>query len=279
MLPILAGVDRAEVLQPDRINPKGHAGDVLAVAFAPDGKTLASSSRDGTTRLWALANGAERATLSGHSGPGPLAFLPDGRSLITGGADGSLRRWDPAAGHLQSLRMQAHLGRISALAVSPDGKTLASGGGDHELRLWDLAAQLAPRPFADIEAKVQSLAISSDGKVIASATTNGVVQLWESKSGRERCDPIQCSAREIRLAFSPDGKVLATLPVGSSSGTLKLWDTATRRELDLLAVVPNFGVALFCRPEGAETGKPRATPWGSDPNDNPPSPERAKQDS
>jgi hypothetical protein len=40
-----------------------------------------------------------------------------------------------------------------------------------------------------------------------------------------------------------------------------------------------FGVALFCRPEGAETGKPRATPWGSDPNENPPSPERAKQDS
>ena len=36
---------------------------------------------------------------------------------------------------------------------------------------------------------------------------------------------------------------------------------------------------LLCRPEGAKTGKPRATPWGSDPNENAPSPERAKQDS
>ncbi|MGO9811146.1 MAG: hypothetical protein ACLP53_10250 [Isosphaeraceae bacterium] len=45
------------------------------------------------------------------------------------------------------------------------------------------------------------------------------------------------------------------------------------------AALETFEVALFCRPEGAETGKPRATPWGSDPNENPPSPERAKQDS
>ena len=168
---------------------EGNREAIDALAFAPDGKTLASSSRDGTTRLWDVARGVERKTLRGRSGPGPLVFTPDGQSLIEGGADGSLLRWDPGDGHLQALERQAHLGAIVALALSPDGKVVASGGGDHDLRLWELAVQLAPRPFASIEGKVQSLALSSDGKLLASATTSGVIQLWEAKSGRERWDP------------------------------------------------------------------------------------------
>ena len=168
---------------------EGNREAIDALAFAPDGKTLASSSRDGTTRLWDVARGVERKTLRGRSGPGPLVFTPDGQSLIEGGADGSLLRWDPGDGHLQALERQAHLGAIVTLALSPDGKVVASGGGDHDLKLWELAVQLAPRPFASIEGKVQSLALSSDGKLLASATTSGVIQLWEAKSGRERWDP------------------------------------------------------------------------------------------
>ena len=52
------------------------------------------------------------------------------------------------------------------------------------------------------------------------------------------------------LAFSPDGKILATLPVASNQGTLKLWDTATRHEVDLLAVVPDDARALAFMPDG-----------------------------
>src|SRR5438477_198360 len=74
---------------------------------------------------------------------------------------------------------------------------------------------------------------------LASASNDGVVQLWDPAGGRERGDPLKFESREIRIAISPDGKLLATLPVGSSTEPLKLWDTATRRELDLLAVEPS----------------------------------------
>src|SRR4051794_20186665 len=76
-----------------------HGGPVLALAFAPDGKTLASVSGDGTLRLWETASGKERQRFLGHKGEiRGLAFAPDGKSLLTGGADGTARLWDVKTG-------------------------------------------------------------------------------------------------------------------------------------------------------------------------------------
>ena len=73
----------------------GHREAVVAVAFAPDGRTLATSCRDGKARLWDVAAGTERRALLSHAGPaGPLVFLPDGRSLHHGRG----RRVDPPLG-------------------------------------------------------------------------------------------------------------------------------------------------------------------------------------
>jgi WD40 repeat protein len=83
----------------------GHRGVVAAVAFAPDGKTLASGGADGTVRLWDPARPeATPVILRGHEG-GVLsvAFAPDGKRLASGGEDGTVRLWAVGAETLADL--------------------------------------------------------------------------------------------------------------------------------------------------------------------------------
>src|SRR5438876_12414882 len=74
---------------------KGHQGSVLAVAFSPDGKVLASCSRDKTIKIWDPATGELKKALSEHTGDVyGVAFSWQGDFLASGGRDKIIRLWD-----------------------------------------------------------------------------------------------------------------------------------------------------------------------------------------
>jgi WD40 repeat protein len=76
---------------------RGHGDKVQALAFADDGKTLASGSHDMTVRLWGAVSGLERGTLKGHYGPVlAVAFAPGARVLASAGQDRTIRLWRAA---------------------------------------------------------------------------------------------------------------------------------------------------------------------------------------
>src|SRR5262245_40833204 len=71
---------------------KGHQGSVLGVAFSPDGKTLASCSRDKTIKLWDTQTGNLQRTLTEHSGDVyDVVFAPKGDLLASGGRDRDIK--------------------------------------------------------------------------------------------------------------------------------------------------------------------------------------------
>ncbi|WP_406278869.1 WD40 repeat domain-containing serine/threonine protein kinase [Embleya sp. NBC_00896] len=193
-----------------------------AVAFSPDGHTLAAGADDGAVVLWDAASRRQIGEpLTGHTEAiWSLAFSPDGRTLATGGGDGTARLWDVAT--------RRQVGRLRAdrfVAFSPDGRTLAAGSSDGA-RLWDVATQ-QERGLLDI-ANLSSLAYSPDGRTLAtgSGSGNGNVRLWDVASHRQIGQPLDSHTKKICcVAFSPDGRTLAT---AGSGGTVTLWGIPVR---------------------------------------------------
>ncbi len=220
ILPILAGLVRADLLPADQIIPDGHSRDVLAIAFTPDGKTLVTAGDGGQAKLWDVANSSVRANLAGHEGDvSCVAVSPDGKTLATGGADGIIRLWAAESG--TSLgQLSGHSGPVAGLVFAPDGASLASGSLDGTIRLWEVASRRLSKTLKGHNAGVRGVAFAPDGTTLASASSDHSVKLWDVAVGQERATLGLHQEKVLCVAFSPDGKTLVS---GGRDQTVRFW--------------------------------------------------------
>jgi RNA polymerase sigma factor (sigma-70 family) len=252
----------------------GHPFEVAHLVFAPDGKTLVSASQPrGSDQVchWDAVTGKLLHQFS-PGGPALIyasGFAADGQPVALGCEQGTIRLWDVTSGKERFGLGPMAEGEYVHAAISPNGKWLVvqrvdphspSRGAHRMIRVWDTATGKELWKFGDERtAEYQTLAFTPDGKTLAGFSVFGLdIQRWDVTTGRELAGLSAapeffggCAEDNFRglrgLAFSTDGNLAASY--NEADGTMRVWETATRKKLFTLPLDGQAVTALSISPD------------------------------
>ncbi len=246
---------------------KGHTDAVLSVCWSPDGKRVASGSRDGTIILWYAETGERLRILNGQSQVvGCVTWSPDGKQLASSDSDGTITFWNGGKGEILRTLGEAD-NMMGSVTFSPDGRYLASKTRENNIIVWradngdrlynledkKLGQLFKVTPNGEIlfsdyfdfqrfferlnnidgfEYLLNIVLWSPDGKRLASKIVDRAITIW-CVENRETLRTLETSTTGLvtSLSWSPDGKRLAS---GSWDNDIIIWYAETGERLRTL---------------------------------------------
>jgi WD40 repeat protein/TPR repeat protein len=233
---------------PARAILAGHTGAVRKLAYSRDGSRIATSSLDGTARIWDARTGVQLLLLRVHPHQPDTAvyadivktavFSPDGTRVLTAANPGSIETWELRTGAAHTI-LADHIEGLEAAAYSRDG-TLIVAAAARFVRVFDARTGVRVRDLGGPGGDFETAEFSPDGARIVAASADGTARVWSAPSGKQLL-VLTGHHGELRSAtFSADGTRILT---SSADGTARIWDTHTGA---LLVVLSGHVGELYC---------------------------------
>ena len=166
---------------------RGHTKSISQIEFSHSGEIVASSSNDGTVRLWRTATGESLATIAGHKNSEvyELDWTSDDRRLAITyyGKSWGLVVWDVPT---ERSIIRQRFPDTSFLECSPDGQTFLTLDGELKLHIWDVNTGQLNHTLTPALVSNESYTVSfvADGKRILTAAETGPIELWDVATGK-----------------------------------------------------------------------------------------------
>lgn len=222
---------------------QAHRDIVHAVAWAPGGSLLASSSKDGTLQL-RRDSGEAVDTGWRHDGSVlSVSWAPAGTRLVSGSADRTVRVWDATDASFRRT-LPGHADYVQSVAWSPDGRYIASGSNDQTIRLWDSVSEAGHWQATGHSGIVKALTWKPGGALLASGGFDRTVRLWDVP-GRRPMGALWGHAGVVAsVSFSRGGALLASK---ATDETVRLWwGDAWEQTASFPETISSAGSPFFC---------------------------------
>jgi WD40 repeat protein/tRNA A-37 threonylcarbamoyl transferase component Bud32 len=246
-----AACRRIQIWAVDKLGGRSHDSEVPMVgqsdpvlpwihdlAFAPDGKTLATAGADAKVRIWDVKTLTEIRRFRNTQQVWNVAFSPDGKELLGSAADGSVHCFDLAS---ESLSFSPAVLPIpvwaGAFALAPDSKHfIALDKRDGAASLWSIVPKLEPlERLSFLGTNNQTIRWAPDGRTLAVGDMSGNVRIWDYATRRVITNFANPGTKVGTLKFQGGGRTLlyGFYLLNSYRRLGKLWDTRTWAEIHL----------------------------------------------
>jgi len=184
---------------------------VMAIAYSPDGKTIAASSAAGEVVLCQGAGALSVTVLQESDGRSVdcLAFSQDGQFLAVGGQNGQVKIWQLQSGAFELVRILENTPAwVDRLAWSPTQNLLAFSLGKY-VQVWDAALGEIATTLNFETSSALDITWHPDGKRLTVGGYQGV-KIWTADDWDDDPYLLTIPSASVAIAWSPDGKYIAS---------------------------------------------------------------------